>query len=131
MGQPKRADVGAAATLTVGEVATGSGIAPSAVRFYERYGVIHAARDSGNHRRFDDHAICRIAVAKLAQGVGLTVREIAELFEGLPSEPSAAHWQMVGDHLVAEAERRVADLKKHLDDLGSGVQLCSLPGASA
>lgn len=126
VGQPNSISHAPAVTMTVGEVAASSGVAPSAVRFYERYGVIHAARDRGNHRRFDEHAACRIAVAKVAQQVGLTVREIAELFELLPPAPGPGDWEIVGGRLVAEAERRVAGLRQRLGELGSGTRLCEL-----
>lgn len=112
--------------FTVGEVAESSGVAPSAVRFYEKHGIIHAARTGGNQRRFEESASCRIQVAKLAQRVGLTIREIAELFEGLPADPQAEDWQRIADALVTEAEQRVVALKAQLSDLGSGAKLCDL-----
>ena len=58
-------------TLTVGEVARESGVSGSAVRFYERQGLVRAARTGGNQRRFDSDAACRIRVARVAQRVGL------------------------------------------------------------
>ncbi|WP_249412283.1 MerR family transcriptional regulator [Micromonospora endophytica] len=75
-------------TLGVGDVAVHSGVAPSAVRFYDNHGVIRAVRTSGNQRRFDESAACRIQVAKLAQRAGLTVREIADLFADLSDQPT-------------------------------------------
>lgn len=112
--------------LTVGEVAAESGVAASAVRFYEKQGIIHARRTSTNQRRFDESAACRIHVAKLAQRVGLTVREIAELFDSLPADPEPDDWSGLADHLVRQAEQRVADLKKQLEALGSDAKLCDL-----
>ena len=112
--------------LTVSAVATESGVAPSAVRFYEKHGVIHAVRTAGNQRRFAESAACRIQVAKLAQRVGLTIREIAELFADLPADPQPEDWQEVADALAREAEQRVADLKTQLSALGSGAKLCDL-----
>ena len=115
--------------LTVSDVAAASGAAPSAVRFYEKHGVITAARTSGNQRRFDESAACRIHIAKLAQRVGLTVREIAEMFAGLPADPQPEDWGRIAHQLVTEAEQRVADLKTQLDALGSGGRLCELGAA--
>lgn len=115
-----------AGDLTVGEVAAESGVAPSAVRFYEKQGIIHASRTSTNQRRFDESAPCRIHVAQLAQRVGLTVREIAELFGGLPADPKPEDWAKMSDHLVQQAEQRVADLKRHLAALGTEAKLCDL-----
>ncbi|WIM98944.1 MerR family transcriptional regulator [Actinoplanes oblitus] len=112
--------------LTVSEVAAAAGVAPSAVRFYEQHGVIRAERTAGDQRRFDDAAACRIKVAKLAQRVGLTVREIAEIFASLPDEPACTDWGRVAETLIAEAEARTAALKAQLAEMGSGARLCEL-----
>ncbi|MPY79602.1 MAG: MerR family transcriptional regulator [Actinophytocola sp.] len=112
--------------LTVSEVAAESGVAPSAVRFYEKHGVINAVRTSGNQRRFDESTACRIQVAKLAQRVGLSVREIAELFDDLPADPGPDEWGAIAGRLVIEAEERVAQLKARLAELGSGAKLCEI-----
>lgn len=117
------------AVHAVSEVATASGVAPSAVRFYEKHGVVRAMRTAGNQRRFDDSAACRIQVAKLAQRVGLTVREIAELFSDLPADPGPEDWARIADQLVVEAQRRVADLQAGLDVLATDTKLCEI-GAS-
>lgn len=113
-------------TFTVSDVATQSGVAPSAVRFYEKHGVINAVRTSGNQRRFDESAACRIQIAKLAQRVGLTVREIANLFARLPADPGPDDWGRVADQLIAEAEQRVMKLKSHLKEIESGNKLCDI-----
>ena len=113
-------------TLTVRDVASDGGVAASAVRFYEKYGVITALRTSGNQRRFDESAGCRIRVAKLAQRVGLTVREIAEIFADLPPEPGPEDWGRVADALIDEAETRTAELRARLDDMRSKVRLCEI-----
>lgn len=120
----------AVAAFTVSEVAAESGIAPSAVRFYEKHGVINAVRTAGGQRRFDESAACRVQVAKLAKRVGLTVREIAELFSALPADPGAEDWGRVAHRLVTEAEQRLADLKAQLDSLGSGAKLCEIGAAT-
>ncbi|GAB3431062.1 MerR family transcriptional regulator [Actinophytocola sediminis] len=117
------------AMLTVSDVAAGSKVAPSAVRFYEKHGIVDAVRTGGNQRRFDGSAVCRIQIARLAQQVGLTVREIADLFAALPSDPAPEDWGVIADRLVTEAERRVDDLRAHLSSLSSGARLCELGAA--
>ncbi|MFF0469141.1 MerR family transcriptional regulator [Micromonospora zamorensis] len=112
--------------LTVGEVAHESGVSGSAVRFYERQGLIMAARTGGNQRRFGPDAACRIRVARVAQRVGLTVNDIRELLATLPPAPEPTDWQEVHDRLTAEAERRIRELHAALDDIGSGRRLCDL-----
>lgn len=114
------------ATRTVGDVAADSGVAASAVRFYEKYGVITATRTLSNQRRFDESAACRIKVAKLAQRVGLTVREIADVFADLPPDPGPEDWDRVADILTTEAEARTNELRARLADMRTGTKLCEI-----
>ena len=65
-------------TLTIGEVAARSGVATSALRFYEARGLIQAQRASSGHRRYDRSVLRRIAFIAAAQRVGLTLRDIAD-----------------------------------------------------
>lgn len=118
--------VGPEFSETVADVARESGVAPSAVRFYEQHGLVRAVRTPGGARRFDATAACRIKVAKVAQRVGLSIREIVEVLEGLPAEPAPADWGVVCQRLVREAEERVAALHAQLDALGGDVRLCDL-----
>ncbi len=113
-------------TLTVGDVAAEGGVAASAVRFYEKHHVVTARRTAGNQRRFDESAGCRIKVARLAQRVGLTVREIAEVFADLPPEPGPEDWGRIAHILIQESESRTAELRARLDDLRSGTKLCDI-----
>lgn len=113
-------------TLTVRDVAAASGVAPSAVRFYEQHGLITAYRTAGDQRRFDDNAACRIKVAKVAQHVGLTVREIADVLSHLPENPQPADWARIADALIAEAEARTAALRTYLDEIRCGARLCEI-----
>lgn len=118
--------ISAPATLTVGDVAAATGCAPSAVRFYEKHGVITAVRTDSNQRRFDESAACRLRVARLAQRVGLTVREIADVLSDLPTEPGPESWSRVAAVLIGEAERRTRDLKERLTEMTSGAKLCEI-----
>ncbi|SCE76510.1 MerR family transcriptional regulator, redox-sensitive transcriptional activator SoxR [Micromonospora viridifaciens] len=113
-------------TLTVSEVARESGVSGSAIRFYERQGLIEATRTSGNQRRFGSEAACRVRVARVAQRIGLSVGEIRELLAALPPEPDPLDWQVLHDRLTAEAERRIRELHAALDDIRSGRRLCDL-----
>ena len=119
-----------APTLTVGDVAAHAGVAPSAVRFYEKHGLVRAERTAGNQRRFPLATPCVIRIAKVAQRVGLTVREITAVFDELPDDPDVDDFLFLERTLVAEAEARIAVLKQVLADLGSGEKLCELaPGS--
>jgi MerR family redox-sensitive transcriptional activator SoxR len=113
-------------SLSVGEVAEMAGVAPSAVRFYEKHGLIAAARTSGNARRFGEEASCRIRIARVAQRVGLTVREIGEIFDQMPADAMSEEWEEVAHTLVARAEHRIDQLRATLADIASGAPLCDL-----
>jgi len=114
------------AKLTVREVAIDGGVAAPAVRFYETHGVVTALRTVGPQRRFEECAGCRIKVAKLAQRVGLTVREIAEIFADLPSHPNPQDWNRVADVLIKEAETRTSELRAQIDEMRAGARLCEV-----
>jgi len=113
-------------TLSVGELARLAGVAPSAVRFYERHGLVMAYRTSGNQRRFRRDAACRIRVARVAQQVGMTVREIAEAFETLPDDWGPDDWKRLGDRLVAEGEARIRRLQRVVAEIGTSEVLCEV-----
>lgn len=113
-------------TLSVSEVADQAGVAISAVRFYEKHGLIESTRTVGNQRRFLAGAVCRIEVARLAQRVGLTVREIVARMAEMPQDPSGSDWEDFSDSLVAEARSRIADLEATLAELGAGQRMCDL-----
>jgi MerR family redox-sensitive transcriptional activator SoxR len=114
-------------SLTVGELARASGVAPSAVRFYETYGLLTSERTPGNQRRFRESDICRTKIIRVAQRVGLSVAEIRAILAELPAEPLPADWQHLATHLVTEATLRIQQLRRVLADITSGDKLCELP----
>ena len=114
------------ATLSMGEIARLAGVAPSAVRFYERHGLVGAYRTSGNQRRFLPESVCRIKVARVAQRVGLTVREIAEVLEALPENSGPEEWAWVGERLIEEGRARIRRLQQAVADIASGETLCAV-----
>ncbi|MEV7987516.1 MerR family DNA-binding transcriptional regulator [Micromonospora sp. NPDC085948] len=114
------------ASFTVGDVARDSGVSSSAVRFYEARGLITAIRTSGNQRRFDDHAACRVRVAQVAQRIGLSINEIATLLGTLGPSPTFDDWKRLHTELTTEAHRRIAELHQTLDDISSHRKLCEL-----
>jgi len=108
----------AAKSLTVGEVARRSGLAVSAIHFYERQGLIAGWRTAGNQRRYERAVLRRIAIIQVAQRAGLSLGTIAEF---LPLDGRIDHdgwakmaraWQMLID------ERREL-LRRLRDELGS------------
>ena len=81
--------------LSVGEVAKRSGLAVSAIHFYERKGLIASIRTDGNQRRFPRGVLRRVAIIKVAQRTGIPLAEIGDALSGLPNNraPTTAEWE--------------------------------------
>ncbi len=112
------------AGLTVGQVAGRSGAAPSALRFYERQGLISTDRTAGNQRRYRGDVLCRVAMIRVCQQAGLTLAQIrAALAEAVPDGqiPGPQHWELLAQHLRRELKTRIHDLNRLLGELGSDV----------
>jgi MerR family transcriptional regulator, redox-sensitive transcriptional activator SoxR len=105
--------------LTIGEVATRSGVPSSALRFYESLGLIRSDRSAAGHRRVERHMLRRIAVIRVAQRVGLTLAEIADALDGLPPDraPTRAQWARLSRSWRAELDDRLATLERLREDL--------------
>ena len=113
-------------SLSVGEVAARSGFAPSAVRYYDREGLISADRSSGGQRRFDRSVLRRLAFISAARHVGLSLDEVKDALDQLPRSrtPTAADWTRISklwrERLDSEIEALVA-LRDGLDScIGCG-----------
>lgn len=106
--------------LTVGEVAARSGIRVSAVHFYEGKGLIHAARSSGNQRRFAREVLRRIAVIKVAQRAGIPLARIRQALGELPAHraPSKQDWERLSADWRNDLEERIQRLTRLRDQLG-------------
>lgn len=128
--------------LTIGQVAERSGVAPSAIRFYEDRGLIDSERTSGNQRRYAQPTLRRIGFIRAAQRVGLTLEEIKAALDTLPSNrtPTKADWSRLSRGWrgrLDEQIRRIELLRDRLDGcIGCGclsLRTCSLsnPGDTA
>jgi len=100
--------------LTVGEVAERSGVAISAVRFYEAEGLIQSTRNAGNQRRFARETLRRVAVIKVAQRLGIPLASIREALKSLPEgrTPNAADWNRLSARWRAELDDRIEKLQQ-------------------
>jgi MerR family transcriptional regulator, redox-sensitive transcriptional activator SoxR len=107
--------------LTVGEVARRSGYAPSALRYYERQGLIVASRTAGNQRRYERHVLRRLAFIRAARHVGLGLEEIREALGRLPSSrtPTRADWTRISRSWRARLDAEIAALQTLRDGLDS------------
>ena len=107
--------------LTVGETAERSGFAASALRYYEREGLITAERTSGGQRRFHRAELRRLAFIAAARHVGLTLDEIKAALETLPTRraPTNADWARISNSWRDRLEREIAALEELRDGLDS------------
>jgi MerR family transcriptional regulator, redox-sensitive transcriptional activator SoxR len=121
--------------LTVGEVARRSGVAVSALHFYEAKGLITSQRTAGNQRRFARDVLRRVAVIRTAQRVGISLEQIAAALATLPQRqaPTRADWSRLSRLWRDDLNQRIAQLEKlrdTLDDcIGCGclsLQRCAL-----
>lgn len=99
--------------LTIGQVAERSGLATSAIRFYEQRGLVHAERGSGGQRRFRRDVLRRIAFVRIAQRIGLSLEEISTALAGLPPDraPSRQDWQRLTRGWRTRLDERIAVLE--------------------
>ncbi|MDD3763128.1 MAG: redox-sensitive transcriptional activator SoxR [Nevskiales bacterium] len=105
--------------LSVGEVAARSGVAVSALHFYETRGLIRSERNAGNQRRYPRDVLRRVAVIKVAQRVGIPLASIAEALDTLPEgrTPNAGDWRRLAAHWRAELDDRIHRLQRLRDQL--------------
>jgi MerR family redox-sensitive transcriptional activator SoxR len=100
--------------ITIGEVARRSGVAASALRFYEERGLIVSERLGRGHRRYPRSVLRRIAFIVFAQKVGLTLDEIAALLAELPAHraPTRTDWSRLSRGWTGRIEERIAELER-------------------
>ncbi len=104
--------------MTVGEVAHRSGVAVTALHFYEREGLITSRRTTGNQRRFRREVLRRLALIRIAQRVGIPLAAIRTALDGLPGgrSPTRADWNELSDRWRAELDDRIRRLQQLRDD---------------
>jgi MerR family redox-sensitive transcriptional activator SoxR len=103
-----------AALLTIGEVSRRSGVAASALRFYEDRGLISSERAGSGHRRFPRSVLRRIAFIVFAQRIGLTLDEIGEELAKLPPDraPTRRDWSRLSRGWASRIDQRIAELER-------------------
>ena len=121
--------------LTIGQLAERSGVATSAIRFYESRGLIASERTSGNQRRYAQSTLRRVAFIRTAQRIGLTLVEIGEALATLPDRrtPTKADWHRLSKDWRPRLDdqiRRIELLRDRLDScIGCGclsLKTCAL-----
>lgn len=105
--------------ITIGELAARSGVATSALRYYEQRGLIAATRTAGNQRRYPRPALRRVAFILAAQHVGASLDEIKAALARLPSDrtPNADDWSRLSTAWRGRLDERIVDLERLRDRL--------------
>jgi len=111
-----------AEALMIGEIARRSGVAASALRFYEDKGLIASERADGGQRRFPRHVLRRIAFIVFAQRIGLSLDEIAAELAKLPRNraPTGRDWERLSATWTSRIDARIAELER----LRAGLTQC-------
>lgn len=97
-----------APTLTIGEVAAAVGLNTSAVRFYERRGLMPKPRRQSGQRRYEPDAIARLRTIRVAQQIGLSLDEVAQLLAGARDDKGTETLRQLAEHKLPEVETLIA-----------------------
>jgi MerR family redox-sensitive transcriptional activator SoxR len=128
--------------LSIGEVSERTGVAVSALRYYEREGLLHAERTTGGQRSYPRDVLRRISFVRIAQQVGLSLEEIREAMATLPDDrtPTKRDWARLSTAWRPRLDDRISALVRLRDNLSScigcgclSLQACALynPGDAA
>jgi MerR family transcriptional regulator, redox-sensitive transcriptional activator SoxR len=98
--------------LTIGEVASRSGVSQSALRFYESEGLIAARRTDGNQRRYPSVTLRRVALVQAGKAAGIPLDRIRAALDTLPEgKPTKRDWERLSRSWAAELDERIATLE--------------------
>jgi MerR family transcriptional regulator, redox-sensitive transcriptional activator SoxR len=99
--------------LTIGEVASRSGVAPSALRFYEEEGLIVSRRTTGNQRRYERAVLRRVALIQAGRAAGIPLERIRAALSSLPAHrtPTRRDWERLSRGWREDIDRRIATLE--------------------
>ncbi len=107
--------------LAIGDVVRRSGVAASAIRYYESLGLLTSTRTAGGRRRYRRSVLRRLAVIRAAQGVGLGLDDVARALDGIPVDraPTAAQWARISSAWRPQLDERIQALEAVRDRLDS------------
>jgi MerR family redox-sensitive transcriptional activator SoxR len=99
--------------LTIGELSSRSGVAASALRFYERKGLIESTRTEGNQRRYPGVTLRRVALVQAGKAAGIPLERIGAALDTLPAgrSPTKRDWERLSRSWGAELDRRIETLE--------------------
>jgi len=106
-------------SLTIGELAARSGVATSALRYYERLGLIRAGRSGGNQRRYERAELRRVAFIRIAAQIGVPLQDIKEALDALPDRrtPTQADWAKLSARWRQRLDEQIRLLERLRDRL--------------
>ena len=107
--------------ITITELAKRSGVASSALRYYESLGLISATRTSGNQRRYRRSVLRQVAVIKVARAMGVSLGQVRAAFRALPGgrEPTPDDWERLSSRWRDDLDARIQTLEKLRDQISS------------
>jgi MerR family redox-sensitive transcriptional activator SoxR len=112
-----------ATELTIGDVARQSGLAPSALRYYESVGLLQPARRVNGQRRFAPNVVRILDTIRFAQEAGFSVEEIRTLFHGFGADvPPPVRWRKLANKKLAELDAMVARVERMRRALNAAMQ---------
>lgn len=105
--------------LSIGDLAVRTGLSVSAIRFYEKRGLISPDRNDGNQRRFAGSDIRRLSFILIAQQIGLTIDQIRDLMASLPEgrTPTKSDWSKISRKFRETLDQRIAMMQRMRDNL--------------
>lgn len=105
--------------LSIGDLAGRTGLSVSAIRFYEKKGLITPDRNAGNQRRYEGSDIRRLSFILIAQQIGLTIEQIREVMAGLPDSrtPTKADWSKISRTFRKTVNNRISMMERMRDKL--------------
>lgn len=105
--------------LSIGALAGRTGLAVSAIRYYEAQGLLRAWRNAGGQRRFERSDIRRLSFVMIAQQFGFSIAEIRSLLERLPQSrtPTKADWTRISRVFRSQLDQRIETLERLRDNL--------------
>jgi len=108
-----------AGNLSIGQLAERTGLAVSAIRYYETQGLVHPERNAGGQRRYLRSDIRRLSFVQIAQQFGFTISQIREQFAALPDgrTPTKQDWTRISRGFRAELDQRIETLTKLRNNL--------------